>query len=181
MNKSSFCDRQVAGKHLTPFQRDLLQSSLNAETSPLYRQRLQIMLLADEGKKQKEICQIVNCSAATARHWIAKAQMGLAHQWEEEPIGRPQKISFQYRERLKELVGHNPQNYGYGFQRWTGAWLGKHLAQEFGFEVHERHINRLLKELGLSTRSPSSPSVIQSDDRQKLRVVIQDLAEKDRP
>lgn len=79
------------------------------------------------------------------------------------------------------MVGHNPQNYGYSFQRWTGAWLGKHLAQEFGFEVHERHINRLLKEVGLSTRSPSSPSVSQSDDPQRLRVVIQDLAEKDLP
>jgi transposase len=181
MDRLSLCDRQVKGRYLTPFQRGLLQSSLDGEISPFYRQRLQIMLLADEGKKQKEICQIVNCSAATARHWIAKAQMGLAHQWQEEPIGRPQKISFQYRERLKELVGHNPQNYGHSFQRWTGAWLGKHLAQEFGFEVHERHINRLLKEVGLSTRSPSSPSVSQSDYPQRLRVVIQDLAEKDLP
>lgn len=181
MDKLSFCDRQVAGKYLTQFQRDLLQSIMAEETSPSYCQRLQIMLLADEGKKQKEICQILKCSAATARHWIAKARMGLAHQWQEEPIGRPQKISFQYKERLKELVSKNPRDYGYSFRRWTGGWLGKHLAQEFGFKVHERHINRLLKEIGLSTRSPSFQSISQLDDSQKLRIAIQDLAEKDRP
>lgn len=46
------------GKFLTPFQRDLLQKSLQADLPDLYRLRIQIMLLADEGKSQGVICHI---------------------------------------------------------------------------------------------------------------------------
>jgi hypothetical protein len=54
---------------------------------------------------------------------------------------------------LKELVSRSPREYGYPFQRWTAQWLKKHLAKKLGIEVSDRHINRILKELGLSTRS----------------------------
>jgi len=57
-------------------------------------------------------------------------------------------VNDQYLERLKELVSHSPRDYGYPFQRWTAQWLSKHL-KEFGIEVSDRHINRLLK-VGLS-------------------------------
>lgn len=169
-------DRQTKGKYLTPFQRDLLQKSLRQEPSEKYRQRIKIMLLADEGKTQSEICQSVNCAAATVRHWMSVARMGNAHQWKDQPVGRPKKIGEEFRERLKELIGQNPQDYGYAFRRWTGNWLSRHLAKEFGVEVHERHIIRLLKEMGLSTRfQPSSPENPLDDSAKKHRISIQDL------
>jgi transposase len=78
--------------------------------------------------------------------------------WNDPPVGRPKIISDQYLDRLKELVSRSPRDYGYPFQRWTAQWLKRHLAQETGVEISDRHINRLLKQMGLSTRSQSQSS-----------------------
>lgn len=137
---------------LTPFQRKLLLESLQKNLLESYRQRIEIMLLADEGKTQTEICQILGCCAATVRHWTHIARMGMAHQWQDCPIGRPKAVNDKYLERLQQLVSSSPRDYGYSFQRWTANWLQKHLAKEFGVAVSDRHIKRLLKQMGLSTR-----------------------------
>lgn len=108
------------GQYLTPFQRKLLQKSLQSDLPEQYRQRIEIMLLADEGKSQTQICQAVGCSQGTARYWITLARAGQAHNWNGFPLGRPKAVNDQYLERLKELVRHNPRDYGYPFGRWTG-------------------------------------------------------------
>ena len=153
-------DFTVVGKCLTAFQRQMLQKRLQADLSGKYRQRLQIMLLADEGKTQAEICQALGCSPHTARHWILMAQHGEAHNWQSNPIGRPKAVNERYLQRLQELVTNSPKEFGYPFQRWTAQWLSKHLAKELGIEIVPRHINRLLKQMGLSTR----PKPTQSED-----------------
>ncbi|MBR8835092.1 MAG: helix-turn-helix domain-containing protein [Stigonema ocellatum SAG 48.90 = DSM 106950] len=140
------------GRCLTPFQRKLLQKSLQEDLAQLYRQRIEIMLLTDQGKSQTEICHTLKCCPATVRHWMHIARTGMAHQWQDCPIGRPRTVNEKYLERLKELVSQSPRDYGYSFQRWTANWLQKHLTKEFGIEVSDRHLKRLLKQMGLSTR-----------------------------
>ncbi|MGK7873734.1 MAG: transposase [Xenococcaceae cyanobacterium] len=171
------------GQILTPFQRKLLQKSLQDDLPEQYRQRIEIMLLADEGKTQTQICQALGCSQATARHWIFMAHSGQAHKWQEQPIGRPKSVNEEYLERLQELVSQSPRAFDYSFQRWTAHWLSKHLAQEFGIEVTARHINRLLKQMGLSTRGkPSKTEENRSEnsrgdaaDTLSARILIRDL------
>jgi transposase len=139
-------------KFLTPFQQKLLLKSLQEDLPEMYRQRIQIMLLADEGKSQTQICRTLGCCPATARHWMYIARSGMAHQWLESPIGRPKAVNEEYLERLKELVSNSPRDYGYSFQRWTANWLSKHLSKEMGVKVSDCHIKRLLKQMGLSTK-----------------------------
>jgi transposase len=139
------------GNYLTAFQRRILQKNLQGDLSESYRQRIEIMLLADEGKSQSEICQILRCCPATARHWMHIARSGMAHQWQDCPIGRPKAVNEEYLERLQELINNSPRDYGYSFRRWTVNWLNKQLAKEFGVEVSDRHLKRLLKQMGLST------------------------------
>ncbi|MBW4588135.1 helix-turn-helix domain-containing protein [Aetokthonos hydrillicola Thurmond2011] len=143
-------------KFLTPFQRKMLLKNLEVDLLPEYHRRLEIMLLADMGKSRTQICEMLGCSQEMARYWIAIAQAGLAHKWQERPIGRPKTVNDKYIERLKELVTHSPREYGYGFSCWTANWLSKHLALEFGIEISDRHINRLLKQMGLSTKPKNS-------------------------
>lgn len=139
-------------KCLTPIQRYVLLKNLQTDLQPEYRRRVEIMLLADMGKSQTQICYILGCSQEMARYWIGIAQAGLAHKWSLRPVGRPKTVNDQYIERLKELVSHSPREYGYAFSSWTAQWLSKHLAREFGIEITDRHINRLLKQMGLSTK-----------------------------
>jgi hypothetical protein len=96
--------------------------------------------------------------------------------WGDPPVGRPKVISEQYLDRLKELVSSSPRDYGYPFQRWTAQWLKRHLAEETGVEISDRHINRLLKQMGLSTRQSQSSG--QSDralDHSSCGITIGDL------
>jgi transposase len=110
-----------------------------------------------------------------ARYWIGVAKAGLAHQWHEQPIGRPKSINEQYLKCLKELVTHSPREFGYPFQSWTAQWLSKHLAKEIGIEVTERHISRLLKQMGLSTKQKNHNSQSETGDRHKSEITISDL------
>ncbi len=89
------------GLCLTPFQRKLLQKNLEADLRPEYRRRIEIMLRADAGQSQAQICEALLCSQETARYWIAIAQTGQAHHWNDRPMGRPKTVNQQYLTRLK--------------------------------------------------------------------------------
>jgi transposase len=161
--------------YLTHFQRKLLLKNLDTNLRAEYRRRIEIMLLADAGQSQADICKALGCCPETARYWIAIAQTGKAHLWDDHSIGRPKTVNDSYLTRLKELVSHNPREYGYPFQRWTAQWLGKHLAKELGIQVSSCHINRLLKEMGLSTRPKQNTAEKETENNQNLGIKIQDL------
>ena len=169
-------DPKEESKFLTPFQRKMLQKNLAADDlQPEYRRRLEIMLLTDQGKSQTQICQILGCGNEMARYWSAVAQAGMAHQWLERPMGRPKTVNDQYILRLKELVSQSPRQYGYAFECWTAQWLSKHLAQECGIEISDRHINRLLKQMGLSTKQNCSSSKQATAHTEDTNITICDL------
>jgi transposase len=165
MNINQFIDDQRWGQYLTKFQRQLLQKQLAIETTSEYQQRIEIMLLADEGLTQSQICRVLACSPLTARHWIFMAKSGQAHNWQAQPIGRPKTVTDEYLDRLKELLKLCPEELGYPFPRWTGQWLSKHLCQEFNIEVSARHINRLSKHLCQEFNMDSSLCQIEQVDR----------------
>lgn len=169
------------GQYLTPFQRKLLLKSLEADLRPEYRRRIEIMLLADTGQSQTQICEALGCAPETARYWIGMAQAGQAHNWNDHPMGRPKAVNEQYLDRLKELVSNSPRDYGYPFQCWTAQWLSKHLAKEFGIEISDRHINRLLKKMGLSTRPQREATEKLTHDTKHSSIAIRDLQSNSEP
>lgn len=167
-------NEQKQGIFLSPFQRKLLRKNLEKNLRPEYIRRIEIMLMADLGYSQTEICQALNCSNETARYWIFTAKTGQAHKWKELSIGRPKRINEEYLARLKELVSQSPRDCGYAFTRWTAQWLSKHLAKEFGIEISDRHINRLLKKMGLSTRYKRSQTEKKKLEQSKRTSIVID-------
>jgi transposase len=152
------------GRYLTAFQRKSLQISWQQKLTDKQFQRIQIMLLADEGKTQAEICEELGCCQATARHWITMAKTNQAHHWRSNPIGRPNLANEEYLQRLKQLVTTSPQkinvpnkDHQYPFRRWTAQKLSQHLQAELGIKLTPQHLNRLLKQMGLSTRPKAIP------------------------
>ncbi|MDJ0590776.1 MAG: helix-turn-helix domain-containing protein [Pleurocapsa sp. MO_226.B13] len=174
---------------LSPFQQKLLKEKLKTNLRPEYRRRIEIMLLADRGHSQTQICATLNCSHETARYWTHIAQSGEAHKWKDLPIGRPKTVNEKYLNRLQDLVSRSPRDFGYAFRRWTANWLSKHLAKELGIEVSERHVNRLLKQMGLSTRQPrpqedttlADTSSQKSEKKKSSNIVIRNLQGNKQP
>ena len=169
MSQSKSCSNSPSqsGRFLSGFQRKHLEKNLNqglSKNPKKYSQRIQIMLLADEGKTQTQICQELGCSQSTARHWMMMAKSGQAHQWNHHKVGRPQAVSEEYLQRLRELVTQSPRevqvpnyDFTYSIRRWTAKKLSEHLDAEFGIKITDRHINRLLKQMGLSVKPKPSP------------------------
>lgn len=171
------------GKYLTPFQRKLLEKDLQTkDLCPDYQRRIKVMLLADEGLTKTKISKILKCTKETARYWIGQAKAGQAHNWQDCPRGRPKTIDDNYLARLKELTIDSPRNHGYSFERWTGHWLSKHLDKELGIEVSSRHVNRLLKEMGLSSRDKSSVNNLSNkNDNSNLNITLRELSPASAP
>jgi transposase len=171
---NQFTQKQLLGQHLTEFQRQLLEKNLKVETIPEYRQRIEIMLLADRGQTQTQICRALSCSPLTARHWIFMAKSGQAHHWQAQPIGRPKTVTADYLDRLKQLMSASPRDLGYPFSRWTGQWLSKHLAQEFNIDVTARHINRLIEEMSSEIEAAKTAEQQQQGSKPR-QIAIVDL------
>jgi transposase len=152
----------------------ILDSLAKKDLRPEYRRRLEIMLRTRMGQSQAEICTALRCSQDTARYWMTIAQTGQINTVYNNPIGRPKTVNQQYLDRLQELVSRTPKEYGYPFKKWTARWLRTHLAKELGIDISDRHINRLLKQMGLSTR-PGRQTVMSPMIRKSSGIKIADL------
>ncbi|MEG3440326.1 helix-turn-helix domain-containing protein [Pannus brasiliensis CCIBt3594] len=138
----------MTGKYLSPAQRrDLSEISRETSLPEIDRKRIQIILFADEGKSQAEICKLLDCTPATASKWILIAESGEIDRWQKYRRGRPPKVDDRYLARLRELISKSPRDFGYSFNRWSGVWLARHLEKEFGVALTPTHINRLRKQL----------------------------------
>lgn len=67
----------------------------------------------------------------------------------------------------------SPRQYGYSFHHWTAYWLGQQLEKELNITVSDRHINRLLKTMGLSLRQQKADLTEQAP---QSKIAIQDLS-----
>jgi transposase len=161
------------GIYLTPFQHQLLRDNIDRDLPAAHRQRLEIMLLTDAGKTQAAICRSLGCSVATASRWMQLTKAGLAHQYLDYPVGRPKLVTAEYIEFLRELLEHSPKDYGYPFKTWTVSWLGKHIAKEKGIAVSQSHLKRVMRELGLSTRTVAQ----QTHSQPRANISIGDLSD----
>jgi putative transposase len=149
----------------------LLPEQVPDDLQPEHRRRLEILIRTHLGQSQTEICNALKCSRETARYWMSIALTKPTGSWYRQPIGRPKKVNQEYLKRLQELVDASPKDYGYTFSRWTAKWLSKHLAEELGIEFSDRHVNRLLKQMGLSTKN--QPEIKQNNLKRKI--AIEDL------
>ena len=165
-------EKQV--QQITNLLAQIVPEELPDNLKPIYRRRLEIVIRTHLGQSQTEICTALGCSKDTARHWMTIAKTEGLNNWYDQPIGRPSRVDEEYRQRLRELATSSPKQHGYAFERWTAKWLSKHLAKELGIEISDRHVNRLLKQMGLSTRGSGSRSakdpVIKGES-----IVIKDL------
>jgi transposase len=133
---------------------DMLPESLPKSLDDRQLRRIEIILRSHLGQSQVEICSALGCSRETARYWMAIAKKPQSDSWVDTSVGRPKRVNDEYLLRLKELVTSSPKDHGYAFKCWTARCLSQHLNSELGIEISDRHVNRLLKQMGLSTRNP---------------------------
>lgn len=162
-------------QQLTNLLSQIVPENLPTGQESVYRRRLEIVVRTHLGQSQAEICSALGCSKDTARHWMTMAKNEGLSSWYEQPLGRPRRVDERYKQRLSELVTSSPKDHGYSFSRWTAKWLSKHLDRELGIEISDRHVNRLLKEMGLSTRQSGHSQSLAQPVIKGQTITIQDL------
>ena len=96
--------------------------------------------------------------------------MEIHNEWKKRAIGRPTVINEKYINYLYELLESSPRNYGYAFNRWTVYWLNKRLSEESGVVISDRHLKRLLKDLGWSTLSKPNRSSLPHNKHNRIHI-----------
>jgi transposase len=163
---------------LTSILAEILPENLFKSLEHKHRRRLEIILRSHLGQSQVEICSALGCSKDMARYWMAIAKKPSSDSWKNTCIGRPKMVNDKYLQRLQELVTTSPKEHGYAFKRWTAKCLSQHLSAELGIQISDRHVNRLLKQMGLSTRDSqhqTKPDASSSSKSVVGRITIQDL------
>lgn len=119
------------------------------------RQRATVIRLLHLGHKPSEVAEQQMVSVPTIYNWHKL--------WREEGIeglankpktGRPVKATEAYCQKLEEMLGKEPAEYGYRFAIWTSDRLRAHLEKETGILLSESRFRALLKKRGYRYRRP---------------------------
>jgi len=130
---------------LTSEQKRSLEKGYKTGKHFLFRRKCQCILLSDEGKTIKELCDLYSVTRLSVSTWF--------NLWESEGIkglelkpgrGRPSKLRVDDPEQVKTvkaLVENEPQN----LKRVVGQ-----VKSELGIELSKRTLKRFLKNLNIS-------------------------------
>jgi transposase len=102
-----------------------------------------------EGMSRGDAARIGGMDRQTLRDWVhrfnALGPDGLKDAW----YGGPEpRLSATQKAELAEIVETGPDPATHGVVRWRRIDLQQVIRERFGVDYHERHVGKLLKELG---------------------------------
>ena len=145
-----------------------LEAALDDATGKRETMRLLVAIIYKRGPSAPMIAEWLDTREQTIYRWFDRL--------EEEPIrqavqdrqrsGRPPKLTDAQRTEFRETVRDPPSESGYDRPAWTTALAQRFLEDEFGVEYSRRHVQRLLKEAGLTWQTPRPhPPTTDGDER----------------
>jgi len=135
-----------AKNHLNEKQVEKLQKRLKEEENGQIRERILILLLLNDGKKQSEIANFLGCSINKVCYWCVHGDPDKLESLKDERMkGNNTKATDKYIEILLETVEKEPEELGYEFGRWTGERLATYLEQITEIKLSGSQVRRILK------------------------------------
>jgi transposase len=144
---------------LENFSVDELEAALD-DAEPRETKRLLVAIIYKRGPSVPMIAEWLDTREQTIYRWFDRL--------EEEPIsqavqnrqrsGRPSKLDDADREAFQEAVHSRPDEAGYDQPAWTTKLAQQFLEERFGVGYSRRHVQRLLKDAGLSWQTPRPPT-----------------------
>lgn len=145
-----------------------LEAALDEATGKRETTRLLVAIIYKRGPSAPMIAEWLDTREQTIYRWFDRL--------EEEPIrqavqdrhrcGRPPKLADDDREQFQDAVHKPPTESGYDQPAWTTALAQQFLKDEFGVEYSRRHVQRLLKDAGLTWQTPRpQPPTADEDER----------------
>lgn len=116
--------------------------------------RAKIILLAEQGKNNREIGRELNISRYMVRRWrnrwlelSERARPVMERLQDEQRSGKPAKFSMEQVVELFALACCEPEDYGRPISDWTARELAEEIMKQGIVEsISPRHVGRLLEE-----------------------------------
>ncbi len=140
---------------LSQCDREELEKLLNRRSTPQQiAVRGKIILLADQGKNNREIGRELNVSRFMARRWrnrwleLSECSMPISEKLKDkERSGTPAKFSMKQVIELFALACSEPEDYGRPISDWTSRELAEEMIKQSIVEsISPRQVGRLLEE-----------------------------------
>lgn len=117
------------------------------------QQREMIIKLKQDGKKQQQIANFLDCSQAAVSKWLSKHKSGRT--LETLPrSGRPTKLTKDKLKKLKNKLLLEVKNANRKFCSLNTKQLSNIIKKEVGKAYSIRHVERIMHKLGFSLITP---------------------------
>ena len=121
-------------------------------------------LLLLSGWKSSQVASLFGLTRWSVVKWIHKAnQEGAEALWDGDRKGRPSRFDEVMMRKLDKALSKSPKEHGLSRTRWDGIVVVEYLKRTYQIDIHVRHAQRLLKQLGYSLRRPIYRYVQASD------------------
>ena len=136
--------------------RDRLVAEFRTTADRKYRDRLQIVLMADRGRRPAAIAADLGISTRTVPRWLnAYLDRGLDGLRPRKAKGAAPKVPAELADEIKRWVIEGPAACGLDRANWTYAELAGHLYQTHGVAAGRSAVLRFCKKLGVRVYRPT--------------------------
>lgn len=142
--------------HLPALDRDRLGAEFRTTPDRKYRDRLQIVLMADRGRRPADIAADLGISTRTVPRWLnAYLDRGLDGLRPRKAKGAAPKVPDRLAAEVKRWVIEGPAACGLDRANWTYAELADHLFKTRGIAAGRSAVVRFCRKLGVRVYRPT--------------------------
>ena len=117
--------------------------------------RLRAWELAQAGRKQREIANVLGVTEGAVSQWLARARAGGVAALRHRPHpGASPKLPRDCLAQLPALLDRGPAAFGFRGDVWTCSRVAAVIESHFGVRYTPTHVGRLLRVLGWSPQRP---------------------------
>jgi transposase len=137
-------------------ERAALEAEFRATADRKLRDRLQVVLMADRGRRPGQIAADLGVSTRTVPRWLnAYLDRGLDGLRPKKAKGARPKIPAALADEVRRWVVEGPAACGLDRANWTYAELADHLRKTHGIEAGRSAMLRFCKKLGVRVYRPT--------------------------
>jgi len=129
----------------------------------LARVRNRGLALLEQGKKPKEVAEILNVTTRCVCRWCQESKQPKQKE-KTEPIGRPRKLAEKQIKKLEKALDAGAYAYGYSGDYWTLDRITQIIWQLFKVRYHPSGVWYMLDRMGWSNQRPQRLALHRNDE-----------------
>jgi transposase len=133
-----------------------LDQAFRHETDPKYRDRIQIVRLANRGRLHRDIAAELATTPRSIQRWLnAYLEQGLDGLRPRKAKGRQPRIPVTLADEIKRWVIEGPAQQGIDRANWTHAELADHLFKTTGIQTSRSAMQRFCRKIDIRVYRPT--------------------------